>query len=101
MKVSSTSGKSVASVRIQGRFDFAGHREFRAAIKSLLAETAVREIEVDLSAVEYMDSAALGMLLLARENAGDVGKTVTIARPSEKVRNVLDVANFHKLFQFR
>ena len=48
-----------------------------------------------------MDSSALGMLLLSRENAATERKTVVLVRPAENVRQVLEVANFHKLFTIR
>ena len=48
-----------------------------------------------------MDSSALGMLLLSRENAATERKTVILVRPAENVRQVLEVANFHKLSTIR
>ncbi len=69
MNVSTSTRDTVATIRLQGRFDFSVHREFREAVKSAVSASAVREIEIDLSAVSYMDSSALGMLLLSRENA--------------------------------
>ena len=101
MNVSTSTRDTVATIRLQGRFDFSVHREFREAVKSAVSASEVREIEIDLSAVTYMDSSALGMLLLSRENAAMERKTVILVRPAENVRQVLEVANFHKLFTIR
>lgn len=101
MNLSATVRDGISTIRLQGRFDFDVHRAFREAFKTALAANDVREVEIDLSGVTYMDSSALGMLLLSRENASTVGKTVALARPTEAVRKILDVANFQKLFTIR
>ena len=54
--------------------------------------------EDDLGKREVIDSAALGMLLLARERAGEQGKTVALANCRGPVKAVLDIANFQRLF---
>lgn len=84
-------------VKLSGRFTFDSHRDFRDAISTHLAGHA-NEIAIDFSAVEYMDSAALGMLLLARERAAEQGKTVTLTNCRGPVKAVLDIANFQRLF---
>ncbi|AKJ93953.1 anti-anti-sigma factor [Thioalkalivibrio versutus] len=94
----SDDGKDVR-IRIKGRFDFEQHQDFRAAYRAT-AGTGVR-YTVDLSQTEYMDSSALGMLLLLREHAGGEFSDVTIAGASEGVRKVLDIANFGRLFRIQ
>lgn len=86
---------------LNGRFDFSAHREFRAAYESALANKEAKEVEVDLGAVEYLDSSALGMLLLLKERAEAVHKTVALANCRGVVAQVLEVANFAKLFPLR
>ena len=57
------------------------------------------EYVVDLSDTEYLDSSALGMLLLLREHAGGESSKIEISQASDEVRKILDVANFGKLFK--
>jgi len=82
---------------LQGRFDFNSHREFREAIDLAVKEPA-REIQVDLGAVDYLDSSALGMLLMLRDKAKSAGKEVVLAHAQGPVKQVIDIANFGKLF---
>jgi anti-anti-sigma factor len=98
MGVSATNLGGVAMVRVEGRFDFPIHRDFRQLIKIAIENPKISEIKIDMSAVDYLDSSALGMLLLSRQNAISVKKTMTLYRPSELSRRVLEVANFEKLF---
>ena len=101
MGINQTVRDTIATIRLQGRFDFSVHREFREAVKAAIATPAVREIEIDLSGVDYIDNSALGMLLLSRENALAERKVIVLVRPAPAVRQVLDVANFQKLFDYR
>ena len=90
-----------ARIALTGRFDFNTHRAFRSACEAPLNATDVREIEIDFSAVDALDSSALGMLLLLREKAERAHKTVALANCRGVVKQVLDIANFAKLFPIR
>jgi HptB-dependent secretion and biofilm anti anti-sigma factor len=87
-----------AEIRLLGRFDFNAHREFRAAMDTVLADAAARDLMVDLGGVEYLDSSALGMLLMLRDKAKASGRSVALTNCRGVVKQVLDIANFSKLF---
>ncbi len=87
-----------ARLILNGRFDFSSHREFRNASDEALQTPEVKEIEVDFSRVDYLDSSALGMLLLLREKAQHANLKVSLTNCSGLVQQVLDVANFQRLF---
>lgn len=90
-------GGNKVTIAVTGKFDFQLYDEFRAAY----ANTAGNGVAyvVDLSDTEYLDSSALGMLLLLREHAGGEASNVEISEASADVRKILDVANFGKLFK--
>lgn len=90
--------ESKAVLRLAGRFDFKAHREFRESVDSLLSQAGSRVLEVDLSDVSYLDSSALGMLLMLRDKAKSSSREVQLAGVKGSVRQVLDIANFSKLF---
>jgi anti-anti-sigma factor len=98
MQVSVASGSGRSVIRLLGRFDFNSHREFREAVDTALGAEDSKEVAVDLGSVEYLDSSALGMLLMLRDKAHGAGKTVSLANCRGAVRQVLDIANFGKLF---
>lgn len=87
----------VTTIEVTGRFDFSLHREFRQAYADTVDRGA--EVIVDLKGVEYVDSSALGMLLLLREYMGDDSAKISLANPSGDVRSILEVSNFEKLFK--
>ncbi|MBS1159917.1 MAG: Sulfate transporter/antisigma-factor antagonist [Proteobacteria bacterium] len=90
---------SQAVIRLNGRFDFNTHRDFRASYEPLLADAAVKAVTVDFSGVDYLDSSALGMLLMLRDKMGGAGKEIGLSGVRGNVKQVLDIANFAKLFQ--
>ena len=101
MQITTRSNETTFTLALQGRFDFHSHRDFRESYQSALEKTGTREIEVDFRDVDYLDSSALGMLLLLREKADAVGKIVILANMRGMVKQVLDVANFGKLFNMK
>lgn len=95
--ISKDGGKAV--ITLTGRFDFNTHRDFRAAYEPLVADPALREVTVDFAGVDYLDSSALGMLLMLRDKLTGAGKEVGLGNVRGTVKQVLDIANFGKLFR--
>lgn len=87
-----------AIIKLNGRFDFNTHRDFRSAYEPLLGDTDVKSVAVDFSSVDYLDSSALGMLLMLRDKMGGANKEVALSGVRGNVKQVLDIANFGKLF---
>jgi len=87
----------LARVRLDGNFTYEAHRGFKEATQPALDDAAVRQIEIDFGAVGYLDSAALGMLLLLNERAA--GRQVRLVNVKGTVRSVLEIANFGKIFE--
>ncbi|MDP2144765.1 MAG: STAS domain-containing protein [Gallionella sp.] len=88
-------------ISIHGRFDFNTHRHFRHAYELLIDNRGLNDIEIELSGVNYIDSSALGMLMLLRERAGKANKTVSLVTSAGVVEQVLNVANFDRIFSIR
>lgn len=76
-------------------------RSFKDAYGAILENAAISSIEVEMSKLDYMDSSALGMLMLLNERAKAVNKSVVILNPSAAVSQVLEVANFGKIFNVK
>jgi len=97
MQANVTSRDGHTVIVLQGRFDFNAHREFRESVDVAVKE-APASIRVDLAGVDYLDSSALGMLLMLRDKAKGAGKDVALANARGAVKQVIDIANFGKLF---
>ena len=83
----------LTTIAISGRFDFQCITEFQPAL-----QIDDRRWVVDLTHADYVDSAALGMLLLLRERAGGDSGRVTIRGLRGQPRDVLKIARFDRMF---
>lgn len=99
MEVQVVTADTSVVIRLGGRFDFNSHREFRSAADQALATAGAHEIKIDFSSVDYLDSSALGVLLMLRDKAKLVNKTVALANCRGGVKQVIEIANFGKLFK--
>jgi len=99
MKITSKQDVDKVTLSLTGRFDFSAHREFRTSYEDALKLTGIRQIVLDMATVDYLDSSALGMLLLLNERARTVNASVSISRCSEGVQKILDIANFSKIIK--
>ena len=86
------------TIKISGRFDFSVHQEFRQAYEQARPDG---KFTLDLKQTEYMDSSALGMLLLLREHAGGDAADISLMHCSPTIHKILMTANFDKLFHIR
>lgn len=98
MSINTTVSGNTAIINMTGRFDFNVQRDFKEAYDPQLNNSAVSAIEVNLAGVDYLDSSALGMLLMLRERSSASGKSLKLCRPGAGVAQILDIANFSKLF---
>jgi anti-anti-sigma factor len=84
------------TIDVVGRFDFSVANEFRNSYRHLGKKD---KYIINLAQVEYIDSAAIGMLLLLREFVEEDSKSrVAINNCSPEVRKVLCLAHMDKLF---
>jgi len=86
-------------ISVDGRFDFSSHQDFRSAYEN--AGKGYQRYQVDMAATTYLDSSALGMLLLLRDYAGGDTAQVSITNCSNDVRKILTISNFEQLFTVR
>jgi anti-anti-sigma factor len=94
--VTSSDGKSL-TITIEGRFDFSAHQAFRGAYEKV--SPVPSEISVDMKGTTYLDSSALGMLLLLRDHSGGDSSNINLVGCNEDIRKILNISNFEQLFK--
>jgi anti-sigma B factor antagonist len=88
----------VVTVAITGEIDIATSQAMQDA---LATESGPAHLEVDMSAVTFMDASGIGVLLAARQRAVDGGGSLTLRAPSWAVRRVTGVLGLDELFVIR
>ncbi len=101
MQVRVSTNKDAVIVRLEGSFDCKAHRQFLDATKPVLANAEVKELLLDLTDVERVDSSALGLMLVTRDAAKKAGKTVALKGARGVTKRALDMAQFDLLFAFK
>ena len=91
MSVSATTNGNELVVNIEGRFDFSAHQEFRDAYEK--ADSNISNYVINMKNASYLDSSALGMLLLLRDHAGGDTANVHISNCNQDVRKILTISN--------
>jgi anti-anti-sigma factor len=94
----SEDGKELV-ISISGRFDFSTHQDFRGSYEHIDAKPSL--FKVDMKETTYLDSSALGMLLLLRDHAGGESSNIHIINCSPDVTKILTISNFEQLFTIK
>ncbi len=83
-------------IRIIGRFDFNTRADFQSCYSSLTKAGGL--LAIDFGETDYIDSSALGMLLLLKEHTDSLKKHVVIRNCNPEVEQILTVSKFDTLF---
>ena len=86
-------------ITLPERFDFNNHQAFNAQCEAVLKDAAAKRVVLDFTRVNYIDSSALGMLVLLHRKASPAGKTLAIRGARGTAKEVLDIANMQKLYE--
>lgn len=86
-------------IHVPERFDFSYHKNFTEQYQGVLNEGGVKEIALDFSKVAYLDSSALGMMVLFQKKAKGLNIRVRIRGARDSAREILQIANFDRLFE--
>ncbi|MFD2206699.1 STAS domain-containing protein [Kiloniella antarctica] len=96
MNYSFSSKPTLTKCLMKGELTFNDHPTFRSMIDEAL-KTGVLSIQLDLTEVEYVDSAGLGMFLVANERADQEGWQFSISNPREKVKKMFHLAKLETI----
>jgi anti-anti-sigma factor len=90
-----------ARIAIPSRFDFSMNGKFIKSYIPLLDDVAIREIEIELSEVDFMDSSALDMLTLLKERATAANKSISLLNTSTLISRILEITDLSGVFNVR
>jgi anti-anti-sigma factor len=91
----------MTTIVLPSKFDFSYHKNFTDQYGKALEEESEQNITLDFSNVEYLDSAALGMMVLLKKKADAAGREVLIINTHGAALEVLKIANFDNLFKIK
>ncbi|CAN2041321.1 STAS-domain containing protein PA14_20770 [Candidatus Magnetomoraceae bacterium gMMP-15] len=94
-----SSDNSTLTIIIKGNLDINLYKNFNDSYHDLLKPGM--SVIIDMAETKYMDSSALGMFLMLREQGGGDTAKISIINCSPGLQKILKVANFQKLFTIK
>jgi len=85
-------------VEMSGDFVFSDNPGFRAILKKIEDDATVQRIIFQMEKLDFIDSAALGMLLLAHDAAAKKKAKLILRGASFLVKKIFALAHFQRLF---
>jgi len=99
MNYKMTNLKNGKEVLISGSFTFRDHDTFFEVV-SMIKTGYEKRVVLNMSECEFLDSAALGMLVIAHDEAVAKKVSLVIKGVQGKVKDVLYAARFDTLYEF-
>jgi anti-anti-sigma factor len=90
----------IETLRLPSRFDYSFHRQFGEMYAPLIDSLSCKEIVLDFTQVEYLDSSALGMMVLLNKKFSGQGNKIKIKGAHGATEEILKMANMQKIFEF-
>jgi anti-sigma B factor antagonist len=83
-------------IQLAGRFDASQVTVARQALDQIS-----RSSTVDFSALDYISSAGMGVLLMTQKRLGESGQKLTLVNLNNHIRDIFNYAGFNKIFEIR
>lgn len=83
-------------VELSGRFTFVDHGTFKECVDTLLSEDC-KKCTLDISKLEFIDSAGLGMLLILKDEIAKNDGELVVTNPQGQVDKMLQVSHFDRM----
>ena len=88
---------SILSVRVRGEIDHHTAADIRRGIDALIFERRPKRLLLDLSAVSFMDSSGLGLIMGRLSVLRELGGDMTVWNPSRETLSILTLAGMERL----
>lgn len=96
MRIESRMSGTTCEVRFGDRMTFSDHTAFRALLKEI-TKSGAKACVFDLHDLQAIDSAGLGMFMIALDEAKKSGWTLRLKSPQGPVKSLLELGRFDKL----
>lgn len=96
MTISSSTADGQLTIKIGKKLDYNCIQEFR---NSYTNNKDQKNVTVDFSETEYIDSSALGMILNMRQDYGEVDGKICLSNCRSHLKKIFKISSFHKHFR--
>ena len=83
------------------RFDYSASKEFNTAMGAALDEASNQQIQLDCVQMDYIDSAGIGLLVMAHKKAMSKSASIEVVRCKPSIKEIFLLANLQKLISIK
>ncbi|MGA1859642.1 STAS domain-containing protein [Azospirillum sp. 11R-A] len=87
---------TLRELEMRGQITFEADTDFRTILAGW-EKAGIADCVLNLSAIDYMDSAGLGLLVMANNAARQAGITFRLKHPRGQVRDLIEISEFHTI----
>ncbi|MGE0754598.1 MAG: STAS domain-containing protein [Alphaproteobacteria bacterium] len=98
MNIIKDSGQEKLQFGLMGKFTYKDHNAFNDVLHSIATDPA-KSVQLDMHDLVFVDSAALGMLLLAHDEAKKNGKRISVTGLGGQVQKMFDMTRMTGMFK--
>jgi stage II sporulation protein AA (anti-sigma F factor antagonist) len=88
---------SILSVRVRGEIDHHTASDIRRGIDTILFEKRPKKLLLDLSAVSFMDSSGLGLIMGRYSVMKELEGEMVVWNPSPEIRSIITLAGMERM----
>lgn len=97
MEYSFTKQANHCQMHLKGNFTFNDNHKFREIV-NIMQNDDPKSVTLDMGDLEFIDSAALGMLLLLKDEAGKTNTQISLTGANGQIKKMLQLSNFDQIF---
>lgn len=90
---------TVLKIKLRGEIDHHSAVAVRSAIDDMIRTKRPAELIIDMSAVDFMDSSGLGLIMGRYNTIREIGGTVKVADPSPSIEKIMKLAGLERIIK--
>ncbi|MBQ8409798.1 MAG: anti-sigma factor antagonist [Clostridia bacterium] len=90
---------TVLKIKLRGEIDHHSAVAVRTAIDDMIRSKRPAQLIIDMSAVDFMDSSGLGLIMGRYAVMKDIGGTVKVSDPSPNTEKIMNLAGMERIIQ--
>ena len=86
-------------IKLRGEIDHHSAAAVRTAIDEMIRSKRPAELIIDMSAVDFMDSSGLGLIMGRYNTMKEIGGSVTVADPTPATEKIMNLAGMERIIK--
>lgn len=91
----------ILKITLIGEIDHHSAVPMRSSIDAKIYELRPRELILDLSSIDFMDSSGLGLIMGRYALMGKLGGELSLANPSERAQKIFELAGLSRIIKIK